>query len=261
MDVDGVVLDISGVLVDDWAPIAGAAEAVAALRADGLGVVLLTNTTSRARAEVVASLRDAGIDLDDGDVLTAAVATGRHLAAEHPGARCMVLNVGGGTGDLGALELVAPGSGPVDVVVVGSPGPGAFTWEHLSAALEAVQGGAALVGMHRSTKWRAGGAWLLDGGAYLAALEAATGVGATVLGKPEPAMFRAALAQLATEPARTLMVGDSVVSDVLAAQAVGLRGVLVRTGGFDEDDLARADGRPDAVVDDVTAVPGLLGIH
>ena len=56
------------------------------------------------------------------------------------------------------------------------------------------------------------------------------------------------------------MVGDDVENDVLAAQAVGITGVLVRTGKFREDALARASGPPDHVVGSIVDVPALLGI-
>jgi ribonucleotide monophosphatase NagD (HAD superfamily) len=56
------------------------------------------------------------------------------------------------------------------------------------------------------------------------------------------------------------MVGDDGENDVLAAQAVGLTGVLVRTGKFREDQLARASGTPDVIVDSIVDVPALLGL-
>jgi ribonucleotide monophosphatase NagD (HAD superfamily) len=56
------------------------------------------------------------------------------------------------------------------------------------------------------------------------------------------------------------MVGDDMDSDVLAAQAVGIGGVLVRTGKFREDALDRAVGAPDRVVDSIVDVPALLGL-
>lgn len=255
MDVDGIVLDIDGVLVDDWHALPGAADAVARLRASGRPVTFLTNTTSRSRAAIATALRDAGIAVDDHEVTTAAVVTARHLAAHHGGARCLVLNEGGGTDDLGDITVVDEDP---EVVVVGSPGPGAFTWEQLCTALEALHRGAALVGMHRNLKWSRAGSWLLDGGSYLTALEQASGVAATVIGKPSATVFREAAASLGTDPARTAMVGDSVDSDVLAAMDAGLVGVLVRTGGFRQEDLAAEDGHPDAVIDSIADLPDLL---
>ncbi len=256
-DVEGVLLDIDGVLVDGWQLIDGADDAVRALRRAGLPVAFLTNTTTRSQAQVVEALRDAGIDVSPDEVTTAAVATGRYLAATHPGARCLVLNDGDGTEDLGDVELVDEDA---DVVVVGSAGPGAFSWDRCNAALSSLLDGAALVGMHRSLKWRTAGVWQLDGGAYLRAFEEASGLEATVLGKPAEAVFTSTCEALGVEPADAVMVGDSVTGDVLAAQAAGLRGVLVRTGGFRQADVEAADGEPDVVLDDVTALPDLLGV-
>lgn len=257
MEIDGVLLDIDGVLVDDWQEIDGAAAAVARLRDAGLPLGFLTNTTTRRRSQVVEALRTAGIEVDQDEVTTAAVATGRHLATAHPGARCLVLNDGEGTADLGDIQLVDEDA---EVVVVGSAGPGAFAWERCNAALASLLDGAAFVGMHRSLKWRSAGRWQLDGGAYLRALEEATGVEATVLGKPDAAIFLQSAQALGVAPGRCVMVGDSVTGDVLAAQAAGLRGVLVRTGGFREADVAAADGEPDAIIEDVTQLPALLGV-
>jgi len=54
------------------------------------------------------------------------------------------------------------------------------------------------------------------------------------------------------------MVGDDVNTDVLAAQACGLTGVLVRTGKFRQDTLEMAGGRPDLVIDSIVNLPELL---
>lgn len=56
-----------------------------------------------------------------------------------------------------------------------------------------------------------------------------------------------------------VLVGDSVDTDVLTAMAAGLRGVLVRTGGFRDRDLADGDGDPDAVIESIADLPDLLG--
>ena len=54
------------------------------------------------------------------------------------------------------------------------------------------------------------------------------------------------------------MVGDDVESDVAAARRLGLRGVLVRTGKFREDDLAAVDPKPNAVLDSVADLPAWI---
>jgi ribonucleotide monophosphatase NagD (HAD superfamily) len=55
------------------------------------------------------------------------------------------------------------------------------------------------------------------------------------------------------------MVGDDIVNDVRGAQVLGLRGVLVRTGKFLPDDLAKVPDPPDRVLETIADLPDLLG--
>ena len=135
-----------------------------------------------------------------------------------------------------------------------------FCFGTFNRVLALLRGGAELVAMHRNLFWLTRRGEKLDAGAYLLGLEAATGLEAVVLGKPAPSSFRAGLAELGLPADRVAMVGDDVENDVLAAQAVGITGVLVRTGKFREDQLARASGTPDRVVDSILDVPELLGL-
>ena len=95
----------------------------------------------------------------------------------------------------------------------------------------------------------------LDSGAYVHALAYAAGARARVLGKPAAAIFHSACRALGLPPAACVMVGDDLRSDVLAAQRIGLRGVLVRTGkgaGYADDPRA---ARADAILDSVADLP------
>lgn len=46
--------------------------------------------------------------------------------------------------------------------------------------------------------------------------------------KPDPEIFRLALRKLEVKPGEAVMVGDNLHSDVLGAEAVGMRGVLIK---------------------------------
>ena len=74
--------------------------------------------------------------------------------------------------------------------------------------------GAELFCLHKNRWWQTSRGLLLDAGAFVAGLEYATGVEATVLGKPSPAYFAAALDALGAEPELTWLVGDDAESDV-----------------------------------------------
>ncbi|MGW2706531.1 TIGR01458 family HAD-type hydrolase [Streptomyces sp. NPDC001340] len=254
--VRAVLIDIDGVLTVSWKPLPGAVEALRRIRAAGLGVALVTNTTSRTRASIAETLAGAGFEVDAEDVLTAPALTAAHLAEHFPGARCALLNSGDIEEDLGGITLVDERP---DVVVLGGAGP-EFDYAALNRAFGFLQQGARLLAVHRNLYWRTEAGLQLDSGAFLLGLEKAARVEAEVMGKPSPAFFEAALARLGVTADQTLMVGDDVESDVLAAQRVGIAGVLVRTGKYQPETLAGASGTPDHVVDSVADLPALLGL-
>ncbi|MFG2120094.1 TIGR01458 family HAD-type hydrolase [Streptomyces sp. NPDC048710] len=254
--VRAVLIDIDGVLTVSWKPLPGAVEALRRIRAAGLGVALVTNTTSRTRASIADTLAGAGFAVDAEDVLTAPALTAAHLAEHFPGARCALLNSGDIEEDLGGITLVDERP---DVVVLGGAGP-EFDYAALNRAFGFLQQGARLLAVHRNLYWRTEAGLQLDSGAFLLGLEKAARVQAEVMGKPSPAFFEAALARLGVTAGRALMVGDDVESDVLAAQRVGITGVLVRTGKYQPETLASASGTPDHVVDSFAGLPALLGL-
>lgn len=255
LDVDGILLDIDGVLTVSWRPLPGAIETVAALRERGLPFRLITNTTTHTRAELARTLGEAGIAVEADEIVTAVVATASYLRAHHPGAKVFLLSDGDARADLEGIELVEDAA---DVVVLGGAYEG-FTYEALNRVFRMLMDDAALVGMHRNLYWRTSEGWQLDGGAYIAGLEEATGRRAAICGKPAPAYFEAALEAIGVPAARAAMVGDDVANDVLGAQAAGLMGVLVRTGKFRPEDLERVEGTPDHVIDSIGDLPRLLG--
>ena len=96
---------------------------------------------------------------------------------------------------------------------------------------------------------------LLDAGAFVAGLEYAASVEATVLGKPSMAYFEAALSALDADAGMTWMVGDDIESDIAGAQAHGMRTILVRTGKFRPDEVERSHARPDGIVSSLAHLP------
>jgi ribonucleotide monophosphatase NagD (HAD superfamily) len=113
--------------------------------------------------------------------------------------------------------------------------------------------------MHRGLYWRTDEGLQLDSGAFVTGLERALGTTAEVVGKPAPAFFAAALAHLGAVAAGTVMVGDDIENDVVAAQRQGLTGVLVKTGKYLSRAHRAASGTPDYVLGSFASLPALLG--
>ncbi|QUH00669.1 TIGR01458 family HAD-type hydrolase [Saccharopolyspora erythraea] len=256
VDFRALLIDIDGVLTVSWRPLPGAVDALARLRAAGVGVRLVTNTTSRTRSSIVRALRTGGFDIATDEVMTGVVATAEYLRHHHPGARCLLLNSGDVTDDLEGVTLV---DDDPDVVVLGGAGP-EFGYGAINRVFGHVQRGASFVAMHNSLRWRTSEGLVLDSGAFLLGIERAADREAVVVGKPSGEFFTSALHSLEVEPGAALMVGDDVESDVLAAQRLGITGVLVRTGKYTPETTEAASGVPDHVLDSFADVPDLLGV-
>ena len=251
--IRGVLLDVDGVLVVSWQAIPGAAEALRWLRERDIPFALVTNTTTLSRRSLAARLSQAGLEVEPDRIVTASAATAAYLRRAHPAASCLLLATGDVAEDLHGIDLVDDGA---EVVVVAGA-EDAFTYDAMNRAFRLLREGASLVAMHRNIWWMTAEGPKLDAGPYVTALEEAAGVRAVVVGKPSPEIFRESVALLGVPSDRALMVGDDLEADVLPAQALGLAGVLVRTGKF-TGDPSTAGGRPDRVIDSVADLPALV---
>lgn len=257
--IEGVLLDIDGVLTVSWEPLPGAVDAVAALRTAGLPLRLLTNTTSRTRAAIAEALRKHGFDVAPADILTAPAATAAYLRHTHPNARCHLLCSGDVAGDFEGVALAGENE-PADVLIVGGAGP-EFTYERVNRAFHLLLDGASLVAMHSNLLWKTAGGLDLDAGAYIAGLERAANVSATVVGKPARAFYTTALAELGVPANHALMVGDDIDADIGGAHAAGITTALVRSGKFRQDDLDRAKIRPDFLLESISGLQACVGLR
>ena len=251
-----ILVDLDGVLYVGDEPVAGAREALERLRGIA-GVRLVTNTTSRSRGEVLEGLRRLGFPVEPEELLTpSALAVG--YCRERGIERVSLLVPDSVREDLAGLTDVGSGE-RADAVILGDLGEG-FTPGVLNRALAQLLDGAQLIALQHNRVYRRREGIVLDVGAYAAALEYATGRDSVVIGKPAPAFFAAALADLGAGAEGAVMIGDDVEADVGGALDAGLKGILVRTGKYREDVVARSGVRPTATVDSIADVRDLLGL-
>jgi NagD protein len=88
-------------------------------------------------------------------------------------------------------------------------------------------------------------------GAIVAMLETATGVKAFSVGKPSPVMLRAARKELNLTTDQTVVIGDTMETDILGGVQLGFKTILVLSGGTKREDLAHYTYRPDLVVESI----------
>jgi HAD superfamily hydrolase (TIGR01458 family) len=251
-----ILLDVDGVLHVSGTPIPGAAAAVRRLRDAGHRLRFVTNSTTRSRAQLAEQLRAMGMEVADDELQTTGDVAARTLA----GRRVLALTMPGLLDDLDGLQLVGMN---VDAVLIGGADEGeetgrVFSYLNLNRAFHELEAGADLYCLHKNKWWQTADGARLDTGAFVAGLEYAADIEATVLGKPSSEYFAAALEALDAEPGLTWMVGDDLEGDCLGAHRHGMRTVLVRTGKFRPDEVERSQVQPDGIISSVAQLPDWL---
>ena len=229
--MDGLLVDLDGVVLLGDEVIEGAAAALRDVRTADLPMVFVTNNAARRPEELVAGLTAAGIEADAAEVVTAAQAAADRLAADLPDG-AGVLVVGGP-----ALHEAVTGAG-LRVVRSGDPAPAAVVqgwgpdvgWRELAEATVAIRAGARWVATNRDRTLPTARGALPGSGALIAAVALTLGREPDlVVGKPERGLFDLALRRLG-EPARPLMVGDRPDTDIGGANRAGIATLLVLSG-------------------------------
>lgn len=216
------VIDLDGVIWLAGEPIPGSADAVARLRAAGIGVLFATNNALPTLAELIVQLAAVGIAADAGDLVTSAQAAASLL---EPGSTALVCASGGVTEALAERGVTVVAEGPADAVVVGLTRD--FTYDMLASAVTAVRGGARLVGTNDDATYPSPGRLLPGAGALLAAVVTAAQVTPVVAGKPHEAIV-ALIGTRASDA--SMVVGDRLSTDGLLARRLGVPFALVRSG-------------------------------
>ncbi|MFN3693747.1 MAG: HAD-IIA family hydrolase [Ignavibacterium sp.] len=146
-----------------------------------------------------------------------------------------------------------------EAVVIGDIGD-RWNYETMNEIFNYVMNGAEMVAMHKNKFWLPERKLILDAGAFITAIEYATDKKATVIGKPSPLYFSTALEELGfSDNQEFIMIGDDLENDILAAQKIGGRGILILTGKTKSSDIKEA--KPDFAVNSLSeAIPVLSEI-
>jgi HAD superfamily hydrolase (TIGR01458 family) len=226
-------------------------EAVRALRARW-PVRLVTNTTSVPFGALAAHLR--GLDLlDRDDHFFTPVMVARRVLPERGHDRGILIADPGQREDYAWFR-----DDPAGPAVVLATEAHAWRVGDFQPAFRRLLDGAAFYALTRNRYYRVEGEFRLDLGGVAALLAYCGGVEPETLGKPSAMMFDAIAAAAGVRREAIVMVGDDAEVDVAAPVALGMRGVLVRTGKYREGDETKAAPRPTDVIDHVADLSARL---
>ncbi|MBA2115540.1 TIGR01457 family HAD-type hydrolase [Bremerella alba] len=244
----GFLIDMDGVMYRGGQMIPGADTFIRQLRDDGTPFLFLTNNSQRTRRDVVTKLSRMGIDVEEQQVFTCAMATARFLAGQKPNGTAYVLGEGGLLNALHQNGYSVVDQDP-DFVVVGEGRT--LNWDMVETATQMILDGAKLIATNDDPNCPTWRGTRPGAGATIAFLEKATGRKALSIGKPSPLMMRMARKEIGLETSETVMIGDTMETDILGGVQMGYQTILVLTGGTRLEDIPKHPYQPDMVIDSI----------
>ena len=213
------------------------------IKARGIPLRVFTNGSAKPPAAYAASLRNAGFDLDDAEMMTPSSSAAAWFVRQGIG-RVRVLGIEGGVAPLrdAGIDVVGPDEKATGVEAVYTGWFREFGFPALEAACEDVWAGAALTtASHVPFFATATGRAIGSSFAINAMITAMTGKRAKVLGKPSRVAFDAALASKGlprSAASDIVVVGDDPALEMAMGNSAGALAIGLTTGIMKRETLA-----------------------
>lgn len=246
-DIRALIIDIDGTLWRGNIPMPGLVPFFDFLQQHGIAFVIVTNNSVETPAQYQRKLAGFGVTIQTDNILTCSLATADYLKREKNGATIYIIGERGlhqVMRDAG-FTIINNASQSADAVVVG--GDTALTYDKLKHAILLIQRGACFVGTNPDLLVPTDEGLVPEAGTTLAAIQAATGVSPTVIGKPEQMLFEMAVKKMDSHASQTAMLGDRLDTDILGGQRAGLKTILITTGVDNKQTILEKEIYPDAV--------------
>ncbi|MEX2160328.1 MAG: HAD-IIA family hydrolase [Anaerolineales bacterium] len=254
--LQALLLDMDGVLWRDTQSIGDLPAIMEKIAAKGLKTAFVTNNATRTVEQYQEKFRGFGLEISAELIHTSAIVAARLLAQQYQcGGNIYII------GERGLHEAMqSQGFRITDrdclAVVVGLDRE--LTYEKLATATHLIRSGVAFIGTNPDRTLPSPQGEVPGAGSILSALEAATDVRPTIIGKPERALLDSALAQLSVASSDALMVGDRVETDVAAGQKAGCRTALLLSGVTSEAAANAWRPAPDYIEQDLETLVSKL---
>lgn len=244
----GYLIDMDGVIYRGGQLIPGADVFVNGLLEQDVPFCFLTNNSQRTGRDITTRLERFGICVTEDHVYTCADATADYLAKQKPNGTAFVIGEGGLLAALHDQGYAIVDRDP-DYVVIGECRT--FNAEAMEQALNLLLNGARFIATNLDPNCPTHHGTRPGCGALVAMLESASGMKAFSVGKPSPVMMRGARKGLKLQASETIMIGDTMETDILGGHQLGYYTVLVLSGGTTRQDLSRYAYHPDEVAESI----------
>lgn len=244
----GFLIDMDGVIYSGNELIPGADTFIKKLQDENIPFLFMTNNSQRSPIDAVNKLAPMGIKVKEYNIYSSAMATAYFLSFMKPSGTAFVLGEGGLITSLHQVGYTLVNSDP-DFVVVGEGRN--FTLEMVNKAVEMILNGSKLIATNLDPSPMKKGWDNLGIKAVVSMLEEASGKKAFSVGKPSPVMMRAARKFLGLEASETIVIGDTMATDILGGVQLGYTTILTLSGVTTVDNLNDYPFKPDMVISSV----------
>jgi HAD superfamily hydrolase (TIGR01457 family) len=244
--IKAVIFDLDGTLYLGKTAIPGAQEKLDELHAKGIKTIMLTNAATRTRAGVVEKLSAMGITAEVEKTYCTSYFLAKYISENHPGKKAYVVGEQGIFDEFKEHEIETVSEG-ADLVVVGLDRT--LTYEKLAGALKELNNGAELIASNQDVTFPTENGMRPGAGSILAAVEAASGKKAVVLGKPNTYACDLIIRDHGIGKEEMLMVGDRLDTDIMFANSCGIKSALLLSGVSKKDEIKEI--KPDYVFESI----------
>jgi 4-nitrophenyl phosphatase len=253
--IQGLILDMDGVLWKDSAPIGNLPDIFNNIQAQGLKVVLATNNATNSVKEYLDKIQRFGVELEPWQIVTSAMASAHALVKAFPEKGAVfIVGENGLITELkenGFKPLIDPDDeSPVVAVIAGIDRT--LNYEKLRRATFHIRAGVPFYGTNPDSTFPTPLGLVPGAGSIIAALQTASGVKPIIIGKPSPYMFDLSMERMKLSNRETLIVGDRLETDIAGGQALGARTALVLSGVSTRQQVSHWNPQPDLIANDLT---------
>ena len=251
------LFDLDGVVYIDEKPTPGAVKAINTIKKNNKKVLFITNNPARSKNEYSEKLRKIGINAKRNEILTSADGICRYLVTKIKNIHSKSAYVIGSRYFKSQIKKTGisidngKNYNKTDFVIMG--GHRQFNFDEINTATILIRKGAKFIATNHDPYYPTQDGFSPATGALLTSIETASEKKALITGKPKRYIF-----ELSMETAKfknkkkTLLVGDSLYTDILGGNNFGIKTALTLTGVTSKKNLRNCSIKPDYIINDLS---------
>jgi len=251
--IKGFLFDLDGVFYVSNQLIPGAIETFDFINKINIPYKFVTNTTTKSRNSLYRNLKNIGLKIEEKDIISACYAGVLKLRElGNPSIKLLLQEDAKHEFNEFTIDEHNP-----DYIVIGDLDI-EWNFELMNSTFKMVMDGSRILALHKGRYFLTDSGLQIDSGAFIKAIEYATSSESIVVGKPTLEFFNLALKGFKMKRENIAMIGDDLINDIQGAQFSGLKGILTKTGKYDQNIVKSSSIKPDLIIDSIANLVHLI---